>query len=126
MNSKQRHDFLQQFEIDHDETLVGFGVLGGIFAEGIDLQGEKLIGVGIISVGLPQINLKNNLLRDYFDQLNGQGFSYAYLIPGINNVIQAAGRLIRSSQDNTRSSVWISALITSNTANYYLLFGNYK
>ncbi len=99
MNSKQRHDFLQQFEIDHDETLVGFGVLGGIFAEGIDLQGEKLIGVGIISVGLPQINLKNNLLRDYFDQLNGQGFSYAYLIPGINNVIQAAGRLIRSSQD---------------------------
>lgn len=99
MNVNQRQQFLQQFETNHHKTLLGFGVLGGIFAEGIDLTGEKLIGVGIVSVGLPQINLKNNLLRDYFDKLNGQGFSYAYLIPGINNVIQAAGRLIRSSQD---------------------------
>lgn len=99
MDSQQRQQFLSQFETTHQRTLIGLGVLGGIFAEGIDLKGEKLIGVAIISVGLPQINLKNNLLRAYFDKQNGQGFSYAYLIPGMNNIIQAAGRLIRSDND---------------------------
>ena len=78
---------------------MGFCVLGGIFSEGIDLRGNKLIGVAIVSVGLPGLSAENNLIRDYYDQENGHGFEYAYQMPGMNNVLQAAGRLIRSSHD---------------------------
>ncbi|WP_125770245.1 ATP-dependent DNA helicase [Companilactobacillus furfuricola] len=99
MDAFARQDFLDQFEEDPEETLVGFCVLGGIFSEGIDLRGTRLIGVAIISVGLPGLSPENNLIKDYYDQENGQGFAYAYQLPGMNNVLQAAGRLIRSSSD---------------------------
>ena len=99
MNNDQRQDFLNQFQKDPKETLVGFCVLGGIFSEGIDLRGSRLIGVAIVSVGLPGLSAENNLIRDYYDKENGHGFEYAYQMPGMNNVLQAAGRLIRSSHD---------------------------
>lgn len=99
MDNEQRLNFLQQFQEQPDETLVAFCVLGGIFSEGIDLRGDRLIGVAIVSVGLPGLSAENNLIRDYYDKENGHGFEYAYQMPGMNNVLQAAGRLIRSSHD---------------------------
>ena len=99
MDGAARQAFLDQFQAEPDQTLVGFCVLGGIFSEGIDLRGDRLIGVAIVSVGLPGINPETNLIRDYYDHNNGQGFAYAYQLPGMNNVLQAAGRLIRSSHD---------------------------
>jgi Rad3-related DNA helicases len=74
-------------------------VLGGIFAEGIDYPGEMLSQVIIVSPALPQFNTDRQLLRDYFRERYGHGFEYAYLIPGMTRVVQAAGRLIRSDED---------------------------
>lgn len=99
MNNLARDEFLNKFHDNPDHTLLGFCVLGGIFSEGIDLRGNKLIGVAVVSVGLPGLSAENNLIRDYYDQENGRGFEYAYQMPGMNNVLQAAGRLIRSSHD---------------------------
>lgn len=99
MDNQARLEFLDQFQTKPTKTLVAFCVLGGIFSEGIDLRGDKLIGVAIVSVGLPGLSAENNLIRDYYDQENGHGFEYAYQMPGMNNVLQAAGRLIRSSHD---------------------------
>ena len=80
------------------ETLVAFCVLGGIFSEGIDLAGEKLIGTVIVGVGLPQINAELDVVRDQFGG-GSRGFDFAYCYPGMNKVLQAAGRVIRSGQD---------------------------
>lgn len=99
MDATARQAFLDQFQAEPDQTLVGFCVLGGIFSEGIDLRGDRLIGVAIVSVGLPGINPETDLIRDYYNHENGQGFAYAYQLPGMNNVLQAAGRLIRSTKD---------------------------
>ncbi|WP_334352500.1 ATP-dependent DNA helicase [Companilactobacillus sp. HBUAS56257] len=99
MDANARQDFLAEFKEDPTQTLVGFGVLGGIFSEGIDLRGNRLIGVAIVSVGLPGLSAENNLIRDYYDEKNHRGFEYAYQMPGMNNVLQAAGRLIRGSHD---------------------------
>ncbi|MBX0342838.1 ATP-dependent DNA helicase [Lactiplantibacillus plantarum] len=99
MDATARQTFLNQFQSAPSQTLLGFCVLGGIFSEGIDLRGDRLIGVAIVSVGLPGINPETNLIRDYYDHQNGLGFAYAYQLPGMNNVLQAAGRLIRSAKD---------------------------
>ncbi|MEJ6399732.1 ATP-dependent DNA helicase [Nicoliella sp. Es01] len=99
MTSEQREAYLHQFNDDDQVPLMGFAILGGIFAEGIDLAGTKLIGVGIISVGLPGLNEETNLVKDYFNAENGEGFKYAYQLPGWNHVVQAAGRLIRTATD---------------------------
>jgi Rad3-related DNA helicase len=99
MDANARQDFLAEFKEDPKQTLVGFCVLGGIFSEGIDLRGNRLIGVAIVSVGLPGLSAENNLIRDYYDEKNHRGFEYAYQMPGMNNVLQAAGRLIRGSHD---------------------------
>jgi len=93
MTEKEREQFLASFREKRQETLVGFCVLGGIFAEGIDLTGESLIGAIIVGTGLPQIGAERELLREYY------GFDYAYLYPGMNKVLQAAGRVIRTSED---------------------------
>ena len=74
-------------------------VMGGIFSEGIDLTGEKLIGVIIVGTGLPMVCTENELFREYFDSNNGSGFNYAYQYPGMNKVLQAAGRVIRTDSD---------------------------
>lgn len=74
-------------------------VMGGIFSEGIDLKEERLIGAIVIGTGLPQVNVEQEILRDYFDENGGQGFDYAYQYPGMNKVMQAAGRVIRTARD---------------------------
>lgn len=99
MTATERTDFLNQFQPDPDTTLLGFAVLGGSFAEGIDLKGDRLIGVAIVSVGLPGLSVQRDLVRDYFQQTQHAGFQYAYQLPGLNHVLQAAGRLIRDSSD---------------------------
>jgi len=99
MTEPERDSFLAEFAADHAETLVGFAVLGGIFGEGIDLVGDKLIGVVIVGVGFPQLCVERDLIRDYFQEQNGAGFEYAYTFPGMNRVLQAAGRVIRSETD---------------------------
>lgn len=81
------------------KTLVGFAVMGGIFGEGIDLVGDNLIGAIIVGVGLPQICVERDLIRDYFQEKTGGGFDHAYTFPGMNRVLQAAGRVIRSETD---------------------------
>ncbi|KRM71347.1 ATP-dependent DNA helicase [Lacticaseibacillus brantae] len=97
MDEAARKDFLAQFSAD--SQTIGFAVLGGIFSEGIDLKGTRLIGVAIISVGLPGLNSETDRLKAYYDAQNGQGFAYAYQLPGLNNVLQAAGRVIRGEHD---------------------------
>jgi DNA excision repair protein ERCC-2 len=99
MNEAEREDFLRAFTAVHSQTLVGFAVMGGIFGEGIDLVGDRLIGAVIVGVGLPQICLERDLIRDYFQARTGAGFEYAYTFPGMNRVLQAVGRVIRSETD---------------------------
>lgn len=99
MTEEEREGFLAKFQLKNKETLVGFAVLGGIFSEGIDLVADRLIGSIIVSVGLPQISLETNIIKDYFQKKNGMGFEYAYQYPGMNKVMQAAGRVIRSDLD---------------------------
>ena len=79
--------------------MAAFCVLGGIFSEGIDLKEERLIGAIIVGTGLPQMNPEQEILREYFDQQEGKGFAYAYQYPGMNKVLQAAGRVIRTATD---------------------------
>ena len=99
MGERQRESFLARFETDNPRTLVGFAVMGGIFGEGIDLVGTRLSGAAIVGVGLPAVGLERELIRAYFTERLEQGFEYAYLYPGINRVLQAAGRVIRSETD---------------------------
>lgn len=99
MKESEREIFLERFAHDNTETLVGFAVMGGIFGEGIDLVGDRLTGAAIVGVGLPGICLERDLIREYFDTDNGSGFEFAYMYPGINRVLQAAGRVIRSEND---------------------------
>lgn len=98
MSDEDRETFLAHFTADPRDTLVGFAVMGGTFGEGIDLQGTRLIGVIIAGVGLPQIGVERNLIRKHFDAA-GQGFEFAYQYPGMNRVLQTAGRVIRSESD---------------------------
>jgi len=100
MTEDARTYFLAQFDSKNHETIVGFVVLGGIFSEGIDLVGDRLIGSIIVSVGIPKISLRQNLIRSYFDYKNGQGYDFAYTFPGMNKVLQAAGRVIRTETDS--------------------------
>ena len=99
MSEHEREEFLQFFEPGNRKTMVGFAVLGGIFGEGVDLVGERLVGAVIVGVGLPQICLERNLIRSYYDQADLPGFEYAYTYPGMNRVLQAAGRVIRTAND---------------------------
>jgi DNA excision repair protein ERCC-2 len=99
MSEFERERFLSQFQDAQDTTLVGFAVMGGIFGEGIDLIGERLIGVVVVGVGLPQICLERDLIREHCQRANRSGFDYAYTFPGMNRVLQAAGRVIRSDTD---------------------------
>lgn len=99
MSEAQREAFIAQFASDRPDTLVGFAVMGGIFGEGIDLAGNRLTGAAIIGVGLPGISQERELIRAYFTAVDGAGFEFAYLYPGINRVLQAVGRVIRSRRD---------------------------
>ncbi|WP_219834524.1 ATP-dependent DNA helicase [Paenibacillus sp. R14(2021)] len=99
MTEAEREQFLAAFQSSSEETLVGFAVMGGIFAEGIDLVGDRLTGVVVVGVGLPQIGLERDIMKAYFDGTGRNGFDYAFLFPGMNKVLQAGGRLIRSEDD---------------------------
>lgn len=99
MNEKERDNFLNNFKENPTKITVGFVVLGGVFAEGIDLLNDRLIGAVVVGVGLPRINFKNDLIMEYHNNKNEQGFNYAYSNIGINRVMQAIGRVIRSETD---------------------------
>ena len=99
MNEADREEFIQEFSNPRGKSLAAFCVLGGIFSEGIDLKEDLLIGVLIVGTGLPQICNQREILREYYQEENGQGFDYAYQYPGMNKVLQAAGRVIRTASD---------------------------
>ncbi len=98
MNQQARESFLDSFD-ESNSLKVGFCVLGGSFSEGVDLPGRRLIGVGIVGVGLPGISNERNLLKEYYDDTRESGYEYAYTYPGMNRVLQAAGRVIRRESD---------------------------
>lgn len=98
MTEEEREIFLNEFE-ETEGTLIGFCVMGGIFSEGIDLRAERLIGSIIVGTGLPGIGNEKELLKAYFDREGMRGFDYAYRFPGMNKVLQAAGRVIRTMED---------------------------
>ncbi len=99
MQEQEREQFLQMFEQEREGSLVAFCVMGGIFSEGIDLKNDKLIGAIIVGTGLPQISNERQILKDYYDERGLSGFDYAFRYPGINKVLQAAGRVIRTQED---------------------------
>lgn len=115
MNEEAREIFLNRFrgnedcdlqsmirmeiEMEEERSLLGFCVMGGIFSEGIDLKNDSLIGAFIVGTGLPQVCHERELLRQYFDSWGENGFDYAYRYPGMNKVLQAAGRVIRTEED---------------------------
>lgn len=99
MTEEEREAFLEAFQPNHSETVLGFAILGGIFSEGIDLIGDRLNGVVVVGVGLPQLCFERNLIKDYFNKQEKNGYHYAYVYPGMNKVLQAGGRLIRSETD---------------------------
>lgn len=99
MSETEREEFLQEFEKEKETSLAAFCVMGGIFGEGIDLTEDKLIGAVIVGTGLPQICTEREILKKYYDRKNGNGFDYAFRYPGINKVLQAAGRVIRTNED---------------------------
>lgn len=99
MAEEDREKFLQEFKENPEETLVAFAVLGGIFSEGIDLKFDKLIGAIIIGVGLPQICVERDIIKNYFQDRNNIGYEYSYVYPGMNKVLQAGGRVIRTEKD---------------------------
>ncbi len=99
MTEKDREDFLSHFQDNDNQSAIGLCVLGGIFGEGIDLTDSQLIGAVIIGTGLPMVCTENELFREYYDKQNKNGFTYAYQYPGMNKVLQAAGRVIRTDTD---------------------------
>ena len=99
MSEESREIFLENFEETRDKSFIGFCVMGGIFSEGIDLTADRLIGAVIAGTGLPQVCKERELLKNYFDSQGLPGFDYAYLYPGMNKVLQSAGRVIRTEDD---------------------------
>lgn len=98
MSEQERESFLSEFQSGRG-TLVGFCVMGGIFSEGIDLLGDRLIGALIVGTGIPQVGTENEILKAFYDERGENGFDYAYRYPGMNKVLQAAGRVIRTQKD---------------------------
>jgi len=99
MSEKEKEQFLEAFSEQPEKCTVGFCVMGGIFGEGIDLKNDRLIGTVVVGTGLPMVCDEKELFRFYFDEKNGHGFDYAYLYPGMNKVMQSAGRVIRTTED---------------------------
>jgi DNA excision repair protein ERCC-2 len=97
MDEGRRKEFLDRFV--PGGAGVGFAVLGGSFGEGIDLRGDRLVGAFVATLGLPQVNPRNEQLKVCLDGVFGSGYDYTYLYPGIQKVVQAAGRVIRTQED---------------------------
>ena len=99
MGEKARLAFIERFQPAPRESLVGFVVLGGVFAEGVDLPDDRLSGAAIVSTGIPQISFERELLQEQLDDGDGGGHDAAYVYPGLRRVLQAAGRVIRTEND---------------------------
>lgn len=99
MDEREREAFLKQFEEQRGQSLAAFCVMGGIFSEGIDLANDRLIGAIVIGTGLPQVCREREVVKEFFDRREMDGFAYAYRYPGMNKVLQAAGRVIRTDED---------------------------
>lgn len=97
LGAANRWEIMRKYSEEKDVS--GFFVLGGLFAEGIDLPGKALEGVAIVSVALPGVSFEQNVIKEYFDKTKGRGFDFAYTYPGMNRVLQAAGRVIRTEED---------------------------
>jgi len=103
MSAEQRRQFLADFR--KPEGSIAFAVLGGVFSEGIDLPGDQLIGAFVATLGLPPFDAWHEILKDRLQQRFGEGYNYTYLIPGLQKVAQAAGRVIRTPED--RGVIWL-------------------
>ncbi len=107
MTHAERDAFIAAFSPDSKELQIGFCVLGGSFSEGVDLPGRSLIGAMIVGVGIPGLSNERNIMREYYDERAAavgdgnarEGYDYAYTYPGMNHVLQAAGRVIRRDDD---------------------------
>ena len=99
MSDVEKTKFLDEFTSSPKESRVGVCAISGSFAESIDLVGDRLIGVVIVGVGLPQVNFENNLIKEFYASKNMNGYDFAYLNPGLNKVLQAIGRVIRTEND---------------------------
>ncbi len=99
MTESDKNDFISHFKEDSNHSVVGLAIIGGAFGEGIDLVGDSLIGVAIVGIGLPKINFESNQIVEYYKLNEINGFNYAYTYPGMNKVMQAVGRLIRTEKD---------------------------
>lgn len=98
MSFRERERFIRLFR-SQEQAIIGFCVLGGMFSEGIDLAGESLIGSIIVGTGMPQLSAERNIMANYYQEKTEQGQRFAYVCPGMNKVLQAAGRVIRSEND---------------------------
>ncbi len=119
MTRREKQEYLNEFKLNDGKMRVGFCVLGGGFSEGIDLPGSSLIGVVVVGVGTPGISSERNIMRDHFDLVKDSGYLYAYTYPGMNNVLQAAGRVIRSESD---CGVVVLIDDRCNTPQYQMMF----
>ena len=99
MKDEDKEIFLSNFKENPEKTTLGFVIVGGAFGEGIDLMGDRLIGVAIIGIGMPKVNFVSDQIDRYYDSIGLEGYNYAYLNPGMNKVMQALGRVIRSETD---------------------------
>ena len=99
MREEERAEFLEEFEKTRDGSLVALCVMGGVFSEGIDLKEERLIGVIVVGTGLPMVCVEQEILKGYFDEEEKRGFDFAYQYPGMNKVLQADGRVVRTPED---------------------------
>ena len=99
MSAESKAEFLAEFERESEKYLVGFCVLGGIYAEGIDLVGKSLIGAAVVGIGIPSLSYEREAIAQYYQEKYEEGTQYAYVYPGMNRVFQAAGRVIRREGD---------------------------
>ena len=99
MSEPDREKFLARFDIAGDKPFAAFVVMGGVFSEGVDLVGERLVGAVVVGIGLPMICHERDLIKDYHFENQEPGFAYAYAYPGFNKIIQAVGRIIRTKDD---------------------------
>ena len=99
MGEPEKKEFLEEFEKERNHSLAAFCVMGGVFSEGIDLKEERLIGVIIVGTGLPMVCVEQEVLKGYFEETEERGFDFSYQYPGMNKVLQAAGRVIRTPKD---------------------------
>ena len=99
MSDEEKEEFLTNFKPNPERTTLGFVIVGGAFGEGIDLVSDRLIGAIIVGIGMPKINFVSDQIMKYYDAREQSGYNYAYLNPGMNKVMQALGRVIRSETD---------------------------